>query len=167
MVIKQPNRVHALLLFVMLASACSSKSSDQPKSAPDKRFDELVEYLSTPQYGPVRAITGKAMFGFEVSDIALCHAPRKKCTLPINVDGSEQLCWVVASGEANKALASQPYASRDWQGEFWIEGHGRIAVRPGMFGHLGGYTCQVELTKIDVIEKGPPWILGPPPPPSK
>ncbi|MFC4256376.1 hypothetical protein GRI97_10385 [Altererythrobacter xixiisoli] len=44
-------------------------------------------------------------------------------------------------------------------GELWIEGIGRTATKPGSFGHLGAYHCQIEIMRIDRIDAGPPHMF--------
>lgn len=126
--------------------------------------DRLREYALTPRYGPVKAISGKAMFGQETSIIGLCSDRREKCTLPVNIDGSEEACWLAFTKESSadiERLHGQAYVEN---GEYWIEGEGRVAARPGGFGHLGAYTCQVEIKSVVTFEIGPPYFWEPPPP---
>lgn len=154
----------SLLLVLLVTMGCSSEPIANAQQSGDNRFDQLVRYLETPQYGPVVKIAGKTLFHLETSAIGLCKVERAKCTIPTNVDGSDQPCWLDFSDKVSKFLADRKISFGVGEGDYWIEGQGRIAVQPGHFGHLGEYTCQVEVTHIDLIEKGPPWMWGPPPP---
>lgn len=102
------------------------------------------------------------MFGFETSMIGVCGDKRSSCRVPVNVDGSEQPCWLVLSKKASEDADRLVGRQRE-DGEYWIEGSGRIAVRPGGFGHLGAYTCQVEMQAVRAFEEGPPWLWALPP----
>ena len=102
----------------------------------------------SPQYGDVRRLSGQYSSSVEGSALNLCD-DRDVCYLQRNVDGSEQTCWTVFANESDTLLRQndEEYA------KFWVEGNGRIAVLPGSFGHLGQYTCQVEITDLTVSDK--------------
>jgi hypothetical protein len=155
----------ALLCFPPLVS-CSgaSEQTDAGGKSIANEYEELRQYLDTPQYGETRPISGKALFGRETSIIGVCESKRDSCKIPMNVDGLEQPCWLVFSKQSSadvKRLSGDSYGQ---DGEYWIDGFGRIAVRPGGFGHLNGYTCQVELSSVRAFESGPPHFWEPPPP---
>jgi len=110
------------------------------------------------------SLKGVYRFGFELSVLHLCDKPRKECvsTLPLEAGG----CWIEFTNVANaglKQLAPNIYKADNY-GEAWMEGTGRIAREPGNFGHLNGYSCQVQLTHVRVIDGGPPYMFRPPEP---
>jgi len=159
-----PDRT-GLLGFVALLSACCAQSApDEAQRDKLKHYDELIAYLETPSYGLPRAITGKAVYGQETTMIGLCRTERRACVAPTNVDGSDQPCWLVFTEAGAASLAKATGRQYQQDGEYWIEGEGRIAVRPGGFGHLSEYGCQVEISHVRVFEEGPPWMWSPPPP---
>lgn len=138
----------------------------QPKGSitEDRReLDALLRYLKTPLYHEVRPITGKAFYGRETRELALCSAERKHCDLPRNVDGSEQPCWLEFTDVAADTVARLTGGKRIEIGEYWVEGEGRIAVLPGSFGHANQFTCQVEMQSVRAFGKGPPWFWETPP----
>lgn len=150
------------LLCVLLLTSCSGEAGQTAGAASSKQDEELRRYLETPQYGGTRPLSGKAMFGRETSIIGLCDKGRADCELPRNVDGSEQPCWLEFTERASADRRRLTRANYPEDGEYWIEGEGRVAVQPGGFGHLSEYTCQVELVSVRVIETGPPHFWQPP-----
>lgn len=112
-------------------------------SSPDEAFEHFFE----PQYGEDQFISGEFSWYFETSAIELCDN-RNDCIPHRNVDGTVQSCWVdfVKDAGKDRRLAE----AKD--GSFWLEGRGRVAVLPGSFGHLGEYTCQIEMSRIDRLE---------------
>jgi hypothetical protein len=158
---------HFLTLISVLALASCSRGVDQGQAASGagtNEIDELRAFLNTPQYEPIRRISGKAMFGQETSIIGVCESERATCKLPLNIDGFEQPCWLEFTKRASADLERLAGVTYLENGEYWINGAGRIAVRPGLFGHLNKYTCQVEMTSVAEFETGPPHFWEPPPP---
>jgi hypothetical protein len=152
-----------LVLAALLSVSCSGTGPSESEKAKLKEYDQLMTYLQTPAYGASRPISGKIMFGQETSMIGLCRTERTTCVLPTNVDGSDQPCWLVFTGAGTASLERLTGRRDPGDGEYWIEGDGRIAVEPGGFGHLSRYTCQVEVSRVRAFEEGPPWMWSPPP----
>ena len=157
-------------LLLLAATGCSSQPIAKPeqKSAGTgteqgsaAQYRKFLEYLETPQYGATRDLKGVVLIRFETNAIALCDTGRSRCTMPTNVDGSSQPCWLERKEGVALSLPVPDGESTDAQ--FWIEGSGRIAVHPGNFGHLGSYTCQVELTRLDRFDADPPLVFDRPP----
>jgi hypothetical protein len=155
------------LVMLVLGSGCTP----QPDQRPDAErvageHQELMKwrsYWTTPIYGEERPISGKAAFGREARELALCSEPRDRCTMPINVDGSEHTCWLEFTDAAIDAETKLLHGKsmKPFFDEYWLEGTGRIALFPGSFGN-GGYTCQVQVSSLRVFEHGSPWFWGPP-----
>lgn len=154
----------SFLLCIAPIVSCSNKTEQQAPVERMPQDEELRRYLDTPQYGLEHALAGKMMFGQEMSIIGLCDRKRAACELPRNVDGSEQPCWLTFTERGSTHLKRMSRTDYVEDGEYWIEGIGRIAVHPGGFGHMSGYTCQVELSSVRAFEVGPPhfWELPPP-----
>lgn len=77
------------------------------------------------------------------------------CASPVSEDapkclGPSQRCWLVFDGNANDDLdALTNRADCETEGLYWMEGKGKKFVTENGFGHLGQYSCQVEMTKIE------------------
>lgn len=146
---------HVGCTFVLIAgSACSGDvRSNSAEEARLQGHEELIRYLSTPQYGPQRPVSGFLHVAPETFSLGLCDDDSDSCRVHKNVDGSEQSCWANLTEAGSASLEKlHPHLG---EGRYWIEGEARIAVRPGQFGHLGEYTCQVELIHVRVFEKAP------------
>jgi hypothetical protein len=117
--------------------------------------EQLLNYLQTPAYlGPTR-FRGVVTMGFETSTVDVCDNAEGPCRRHRDVSGMDETCWLVLA-----PAAARDIAGRLADGVFIIELTGQIATRPGMFGHLGQYTCQVEALRVhslretDVVEPG-------------
>ena len=115
-----------------------------------------------PRYGREVPLQGVYRSGFEVSVIHLCEKSRQDCADSLRLDDGG--CWVefteAAVAELERLAPDFPKA--DEFAEAWVEGTGRIAREPGDFGHLNGYSCQVQLTGVRTIDTGPPYVFRPP-----
>ena len=144
-----------------LVAGCSSEPS-----AGNLQADNIRE---APEYGAPVPIMGKALFGRETSAVVLCPKARESCSAPVHDDGTEdwsKYCWLKITDSARVDLERLHKLSEfEDPGEFWMEGKGRVAVKPGAFGHVGQYGCQVEMTQIAKFEVGPPYFFSIPPPP--
>ena len=140
----------SLTCLLLITASCGEQKGKEPEILTFDSEESWLEHHSTPQYGDERKISGQYLAAFEASTINLCE-DRTGCPIRRNVDGSEQECWVefAASASVPKRLFTEE------AGSYWLSGTGRIAVLPGSFGHLSGYTCQVEITKIDELEESP------------
>ncbi|MBA4767584.1 MAG: hypothetical protein H2049_08105 [Porphyrobacter sp.] len=137
--------------LLLIIAGCNEQRNGEPKLLSFDSEESWLEHYSTPQYGEERSVSGKYFSAFEASTINLCD-DRSNCPMRLNVDGSLQTCWVEFAPSAS--VPTRVFDDKG-SGSYWLSGTGRIAVLPGSFGHLGGYTCQVEMTKIDKLEESP------------
>ena len=154
--LKQINKITLPMVALAFLGACVDETPEHPEELteeflsknPDYLYenpDRYGEYFLLPKYGEPTEIKGQYWAHWERSSINLC-SERRGCRVPRNVDGSEQSCWTVFVGEAATAMSAELK-----EGEYWIEGTGRIAVLPGSFGHLNQYTCQVEISEVETL----------------
>lgn len=137
--------------LLLITASCSEQKAKEPELLTFDSEESWLEHYSAPQYGEERRVFGKYLSAFEASTINLCD-DLSNCPMRLNVDGSLQTCWVEF---APSASVPKRVFDDEGSGSYWLSGTGRIAVLPGSFGHLGGYTCQVEMTKIDKLEESP------------
>lgn len=158
-------RLHLSLLMIWLSTSCAEQASpDNSAQAPElQHYHELLRMLETPQYSEPGTIAGLASFGREMVQIGVCRNGEETCSMPINVDGSEQPCWLEFRPSAEADLKKIGIVGRIEDGSYWLKGQGRIATRPGLFGHLNSYTCQVELQRVTSLKPTRPWAAPPPP----
>ena len=149
----------AAIVLVASVTACSA-----PDPAPSES-EAMIAAVENPPYGPLKRVTGKVLFGQETVMIGLCRAERRLCTIPTDANGAEQPCWLDFTAAGSESLTRVTGRRYQEDGEYWIEAEGRVADRPGGFGHLSQYGCQVEISSVRVFEEGPPWMWAPPPPP--
>lgn len=102
----------------------------------------------------------------------LCPEGRENCSAPVHDDGTDDMsryCWLEFTNSARADRDRLHKGGGQWEGaqEYWMEGTGRIALKPGGFGHLAQYRCEVEMTNIGKFEVGPPWFFTPPPEPAE
>jgi hypothetical protein len=155
--------------MLILLPACSEQQETKiankisnDESADLEHIRSVFEQLSTPSYHEPGSISGKALFGRETEAITICEADRASCRPALNADGTEQMCWLEMTPAAREKAARNVNAKGIPDGEYWVEGTGRITNRLGLFGHLNAYPCQVELSHIEKFEEGPPWFWTPP-----
>lgn len=145
-------------IFLFAATACRADEASDPQNA------ELIVEPDEPAYGDEVSIKGNYVWGFETSAFYLCSETRKRCvsTAPLNGAG----CWIEFTKEGFAQLSKLRPNDDDMLegGEVWIEGSGRIARRPGNFGHLGGYSCQIQIASVYSVDAGPPYLFRPPDP---
>jgi hypothetical protein len=135
-------RAGAALALAMAAAACGPVQTNETETA-DRGQSELLNYLQTPQYRGPRRLRGAITLGFEASLIELCDNEAGPCRPHRNVDGLEQACWLEFAPSARRDLPARPA-----DGLYLAEITGRLAVQPGMFGHLNQYSCQVEAVHV-------------------
>ncbi|MEL6709413.1 MAG: hypothetical protein AAFP79_14140 [Pseudomonadota bacterium] len=136
-----------MALSILAVSGCGNYPGEGSEELSVMDEEDWIAHFLEPQYGPVQSISGVYSASFETSAINLCDK-EEACPLRRNVDGSQQLCWVDFQPEAKGTYLLKNLED----GFYWLKAKGRIAVRPGSFGHLGGYTCQIEITEIDRFE---------------
>lgn len=135
-------RAGAALALATVAAACGPVQTNETQTA-DRGRGELLNYLETPQYGGPRRLRGAVTLGFEASLIEICDNEAGPCRPHRNIDGLDQPCWLEVAPSARRDLPP-----RLADGLYLAEITARIAVQPGMFGHLNQYTCQVEAVRI-------------------
>lgn len=144
----------ALLLLTAILSSCSDQDkSETAEAGPSTSIDPWEQYLATPQYGDLVGINGRVSVGREASEINICVDGKEKCDGPFNVDGSPQPCWLEFEPSAEQDIKNFGVPGTLEDGNYWLKGQGRIAVHPGLFGHLNSYTCQVELQRVTKISR--------------
>ena len=140
--------------LAVAAIACT----DQPDRANGTGTDEreaLINYLEAPQYGvPVR-LRGVVGWGFETSSIDICDNASGPCVRHRNVDGAAQNCWLELAPSAANDLPREHL-----DGNFLIELTGRVATLPGLFGHLGEHSCQIEALRIHSLRTTGAGLAG-------
>jgi TonB family protein len=103
-------------------------------------------------------VKGTYTWGFERSEIYVCADTYKKCATDIKIDHA---CWLeftkAASEQLSKLTGSASRARQE--GELWLEGSGRVSRGPARFGHMGGYSCEVELAQVRVVDANPTHAL--------
>lgn len=146
----------ALLLAAVSFSSCGEQKSSERDRLVVTSGESTEDFdLPTPLYGHVVQISGMVFFGPEAQDINICVNGEEKCKPRPNVDGSPQPCWLEFTSSANDDIRRLKFDIPMKDGEYLFRGQGRIAVRPGQFGHLNMYTCQVELKHVTKIS--PQW----------
>lgn len=96
------------------------------------------------------AIAAPFTFAFEVSSMNLCSVRGENNEAPSPSNGTD--CWVVFNRTASDNIANITGSDRfSKEGRFWIEGKGRVRSEVGGHGHLNNYTCEVEMTSVDVF----------------
>ena len=147
----------ALIAGLMLAS-CEPVPGGGAEILEIDSPDEAAVHFMKPVYGEVQPISGEYSSFIETSAISLCNDVNN-CQPPRNIDGSIQSCWVEFADASNP----DKFYADVGTGSYWVEGRGRIAVLPGSFGHLGQYTCQIEMSRIDRVEQMRGYYEPPPP----
>ena len=101
---------------------------------------------------------------FETSALYLCRGPRRQCLSEAALDRAG--CWIEFTEEGYAQLSKLRLKDDNMieGGEVWIEGLGRIASQSGNFGHLGSYSCQIQLTHVSKVDPGTPHLFLPPEP---
>ena len=134
---------------LLMLSACSPRRADAEPGS-------WAYPVPASSYGQMSRLKGIYWWGPESMAIYLCDRPRRQCLARVSeVDG----CWVEFSVAAHIRLGKRD----DQVGEVWLEGIGRKTRRPGRFGHLGEYRCQVEIVEIRTVKTGPPYRFSIPP----
>lgn len=162
-----------ILLASVIALASCSKAPCQRNEALEQEVKELREMRDsarTPAYTNAILMAGIATFGPEQSDIAICDplsssgsysfapADRNSCRMPTNVDGSYQPCWLELTPNGSADLKRLTKSGRLDEGSYWVRGKGRLALEPGSFGHLGRYSCQVEIDQLQTLQPTRGWF---------
>lgn len=145
--IMQLSRLFFLICLTLLSSCYGNRIVGGERDD-FSTLDAILDYYNNPQYGDQLEISGEFYSFFETSAINLCE-DRNKCWMRRNVDGSVQTCWVEFADTPEIARALDDLED----GSYWIDGIGKIAVFPGSFGHMGGYTCQVEISELKEFTK--------------
>lgn len=142
----------ALLLLTAILSSCGYQDrSETTEADPAARINPWEQYLATPQYGDLVRTNGFVFIGREALEINICVDGTERCEGPFNVDGSPQPCWLKFKPSAEDDIKKLGIPGSLKDGRYWFKAQGRIAVRPGLFGHLNSYTCQVELERVTKI----------------
>lgn len=144
--------VVSLALTALSACSQSNEIANEPYTA-EAQLAAEKKFWRSPRYGEIKAVRGEVFQGFETSAIRLCEVDRESCVPPRNADGSEQWCWLTSYVPKDAPLDRPVGPDFTEGGEYWFEGDVRIAVRPGSFGHLGEYTCQVQIHNTRVLTK--------------
>ncbi len=143
-----------ILGLVVLLWSCSERNV----------YDETGSFEPPqPAYGKQEGLKGLYSWGFEISAIHLCNTTRDDCLYPIGAEGE---CWVEFTEAAYRQLEElrgDSLGSDDY-GQVWLEGSGRVTKKPGNFGHMSDYGCQVELGAVHVVSQETPRAFQPPPP---
>jgi hypothetical protein len=90
-----------------------------------------------------------------MSVIDVCGTSRADCGPDREPRTNLRDCWLTFSPEGDRSLDGFLGRDRRPDGPFWIEADGRVALRPGGFGHLNQYRCQVEIVRVHAFEEGP------------
>lgn len=133
-----------IFYIVALLTGCGSAedTARQKNTALD-----LSDYVE-PGFAKSIQIAAPFRLQFEESSIEFCASPvsadAPKCP------GPSQRCWLVFDDNANDDLSALTNRSAfATEGLYWLEGSGKQSVSENGFGHLGQYSCQVEMTKIE------------------
>ncbi|WP_447763214.1 hypothetical protein [Sphingopyxis panaciterrae] len=134
----------AILAALMLA-ACGVRHADGSPAEPEP---------GAPVYGSATALRGFYSTGFEKSAFAPCKSGKELCKIPVSwKDPFKGFCWVVFTPQGAASMrslrANNPMADDRM---IWLESEGRLAIKPGPFGHLGSYQCQVEFGHVRVLD---------------
>lgn len=128
-----------MLCFAALTGCAQAEPQTPPPGSP---------------YGPVQAMQGIAVSGFEVDAITLCADSRDECVA--RADRSGNGCWVEYTsigGEQLRALMAGEDYDKYGYVRHWIEFTGRKTRADGKFGHLGAYDCQILLETVETYDK--------------
>lgn|GEM_PF-4130375 len=143
-------RLKAVLPLLLAVGSSACQADEAGANGPGEQ--------QTPAYGELMPLKGHYVWGFESADFYPCEATRVECVAIPAKD--RQACWVRFTEDARARLSEvEPGNSHAEGGELWIEGAGRKATEPGQFGHLGAYSCQIEITRIDKADPAPPYLF--------
>ena len=141
--------MRVIVAMAFLLCACQRENPDQIQTPPTQISAE---------YGPLTAITGIFSRYPETTTLVLCSEDAEHC----NRDAPDS-CWakftLVGDTQATKLIGPKKSPYDDY-GEYWFEGTGRVARKPGDFGHLDAYNCEVLVDGVRVIRQLPAgWEL--------
>jgi hypothetical protein len=141
--------MRVIVATAFLLCACQKENPDQIQAPPTQDATE---------YGPLSSITGIFSRTPEAIALVLCSEDGEHC----NHDAPEA-CWTkftpVGDTQATKLLGPKKSQYDDY-GEYWFEGTGKVARKPGGFGHLDAYNCEILVDGVRVIRKLPAgWEL--------
>ncbi len=136
-------------LAALLLCGCS-------RSEPDAK----AETRGARDYGPEVLLAGVYRWDREVRELHPCDGPREACVARLRPDDGR--CWLTFSKAAAAELDRfAPDVGPAEAGEAWIEGTGRVSRHRGDFAQVHGYFCQIELTHVRVVDRGPPYAFRP------
>ncbi len=121
---------YATLLLCVTMSACSPA-------------DQTI-IVNGVTYGPPTTIKGAVASNWEDRFFALCGDDPARCGKTFYTKS----CDLVLGRKALETYQKLP-AIQNTGNELWIEGRGRVSVRNGTYGHLGGHPCSVLIERID------------------
>ena len=140
------------IVFLGTCLALTGCAVQQENKDDDPNLTKEPKVQSGPQYTSETRITGVYRFQFELASIDFCP-DAKYCHDPSEYRYGEG-CWTGFNENAQEDLDRlDPNDVFYTGGSFWIEGTGRIAVQPGMFGHNGYYNCQVQFSSVSEFKK--------------
>lgn len=145
---KRPFKVTFASILVLTSASCRAEAGKA----------DTAGISAEPAYGDTVALKGHYVTGEETSTFYPCDASREQCTAAPG--HGEENCWVQFSENLHRQLSGKVAGYGPEGGRFWLEGTGRVSSRPGNFGHLGAYSCRIEISRIDVLDTRSPVQSG-------
>lgn len=137
------SRLYALCFVAALAGCGNAEESSRQESAA-LEFSGKAE----PRYGESIQIAAPFRFQVEESSVEFCASPVTE-NAP-TCSGQSIRCWLVFDDKANDDLdALTEKSDFETEGLYWLEGSGKKAQSDDGYGHLGQYSCQVKMTRVD------------------
>ncbi|TPE63626.1 hypothetical protein FJQ54_01815 [Sandaracinobacter neustonicus] len=133
----------ALLAFIGTISNVHERRQirEQADAQAEARFNERL----SPQYDREVSFRGVTRFYFEINTILLCLDEAVPCRTPISTSGMPMECWVENKDKDKRHIPNGAM----------IEGVGRVATRPGGFGHMNLYECQLQISEWHIVPPHP------------
>ena len=131
--------------MLLTLTTCGVRHEDGSATTPE---------AGAPVYGVTKPLRGFYSTGFEKSVFGLCLSGKDSCKIPISWDDPfKGFCWAEFSPRATASLERLIVEKPEAPGQvIWLEGNGQIATKPGPFGHLGAYHCQVKIDEVRMVD---------------
>lgn len=137
------SRLYAICFVAAVAGCSNAGESSRQESA---TFESSGN--AEPRHGQSIQIAAPFRFQFEDSTVEFCASPVTEDAPTCS--GQSIRCWLVFDDKANDDLdALTGKTDFETEGLYWMEGSGKKAQSDNGYGHLGQYSCQVKMTRVD------------------
>ena len=110
------------------------------------------------EMGPTQSFKGVWATGFEMSSFTYCGFGFENCRSA----GRDIGCWLEGDGSSESDFGKFLSLEKIETGRSYVEFVGRESLKRGSYGHLGQYSCLVEvqkITRVKPIEESEPVEL--------